>query len=500
MLRILGSRRRLCDGLTRRDMLRAGGLGMLGASLPGLATSQAEASPATDPPRSFGRAKSVILLHLYGSPSQIETFDPKPDAPDEIRGELGVIDSVLPGVRVGELIPKTAKVLDRTTIIRSMSHPFPLHGVAYALTGIPTIDVPLELSPRDGRHWPFFGSVVDFLDTKSERDRPRGMPANMALPFRFSSRRVGEVPRAGPYAAFLGAEYDPIWTDWTGTATRGIRKTLRDMVYDDPDPYIEMSPDSHFVVPSASQLQPEITLDRLHERKTLIDQLDQARADLDRTASGRQFDRYRGMTYDMLASDALRTALDPRREPEETRALYGPSLFGQACLTARRLVEAGTRVVTVFWDEWGLAGTGWDTHWDHFPRMKQELCPPFDQAFYGLITDMDRRGLLDDTLVVLTSEHGRTPKLSDPPQGGGGRNHWSRAYSNVIAGAGVPRGKVVGATDRYAGEVTNTPVSPKDLQATMYHLLGIDHHQMVHDALGRPLPLVEGRVVPELLA
>ncbi|HWA98105.1 MAG TPA: DUF1501 domain-containing protein [Pirellulales bacterium] len=500
MLRILGSRRTFCDGITRRDLLRVGGLGLAGGMLDLAAASKTSASPAAGQPRSFGRAKNVIVLHLYGSPSQLETFDPKPDAPIEIRGELGTIDSALPGCRMGELLPKTATVIDRTTVIRSMCHPYPLHGVAFALTGVPAIDVPMELSPRDPRHWPFFGSVVDFLDTKSGRERTRGVPANMALPFPLSTRRTGEVRRAGPYAAFLGAEYDPIWTDWIGTATRGCKKMLRDEVYEGNDPYVEMSADSHFVVPAASQLQADITLDRLNQRRSLIDQLDQARADLDRTASGKQMDRYRGMTYDMLESNTLRAALDPRREPQATRDLYGPSLFGQACLTARRLVEAGSRVVTVFWDEWGLAGTGWDTHFLHYPRMKEELCPSFDQAFYGMITDMEQRGLLDDTLVVLTSEHGRTPQISTTKQGGGGRNHWSRAYSNVLFGAGIPRGQVVGATDKHASDVTSKPISPKDLLATMYHLLGIDHHQMIHDTLGRPLPLVDGRVVPELLA
>jgi len=155
--------------------------------------------------------------------------------------------------------------------------------------------------------------------------------------------------------------------------------------------------------------------------------------------------------------------------------------------------------VTVFWDEYGVAGSAWDTHFNHYPRMKDELCPGFDQGWYGLITDLDRRGLLDETLVVLTSEHGRTPKISMKVDGGG-RDHWSRAYSSVVAGAGIVRGSVVGATDKQGGDPITRPISPKDLLATMYHLLGIDHHQMVHDALGRPLPLVEGHVINEVLA
>jgi hypothetical protein len=500
MLNILGSPRTLCGGMTRRDLLKVGTLGLAGMTVPEIARLQeAAASDGVERPRSFGKAKNVILIHLYGSPSQIETFDPKPDAPVEIRGELNPIPSSLPGLDVCELLPNAAKVMDRCTVIRSMTHPYPLHGVAFALTGVPAIDVNMELSPRDSRHWPYFASVVDYLDSKKPQpEKPLAVPANMALPFRFSSRRVGEVPRAGPFAAFLGSEYDPIWTDFVGTATKGIEKTLREMVYTENDPYIGLSQNSYFVVPSASNLLPDVTLDRMNTRRSLVSQLEQNRQDLAATASGKQFDRYRQMTYDLLESNELRTALDTRRESPAMRETYGHTLFGYSCLTARRLIEAGSRVVSVFWDEYGVAGTGWDTHWNHYPRMRQELCPGFDQGWYGLITDLDQRGLLEETLVVLTSEHGRTPRISNAK--GGGRDHWSRVYSSVMAGAGVKRGNVVGASDKQGGEVAKRPVSPKDMLATMYHLLGIDHHTLVHDALGRPLPLVEGKVVPEVLA
>ncbi|MBI2825837.1 MAG: DUF1501 domain-containing protein [Planctomycetia bacterium] len=500
MLRILGSTRTACDGISRRELLRAGGLGLAGLGLADLVRLQdAAAAAGHERPRSFGRAKAVILLHLYGSPSQIEFVDPKPNAPVEIRGELGSIPSSLPGCDVCELLPNFAKVMDRTTVLRSVTHPYPVHGVAFALTGVPSIDVPMELSPRDARHWPFFGSVVDYIESQRPRAPGRRMPNNLALPFRFSSRRVGEVPRAGPYAAFLGSEYDPIWTDFVGEATKGLTKTLQQQRFDDNDPYIGLSPDSHFVVPAATSLQAEITLDRLDRRRSLLVQLDQARADLAAaTTSARQFDRYRQMTYSMLESDDLRAALDVRREPAATRAMYGQTLFGQACLAARRLVEGGSRMVTVFWDEFGLAGSGWDTHWNHYPRMRQELCPGLDLAWYGLIADLDRRGMLDDTLVVCTSEHGRTPHIANVE--GGGRDHWSRVYSALMAGGGTARGRVVGASDRHGGDVADRPVSPKDMLATMYHLLGIDHHTIVRDMQGRPLPLVDGEVIGEALA
>ena len=502
MLRILGSTRKLCSGMTRRDLLRIGGLGLAGMSLADLAAWQSAAAAEPAPrPKSFGRAKSIILIHLYGAPSQIEFVDPKPDAPLEIRGELGSIPSSLPGCRVCELLPNFANVMDRTTVLRSLTHPYPLHGVAYALTGVPTLDLPAELNPRDPRNWPYFGSVVDYLEAQREKagQAPRrAVPANVALPFKFSSRRVGEVPRAGPYATFLGAEYDPVWTDYVGTATKGLAKTLADKRFDDNDPYIGLSADSYFYVPAATNLSEDVTLDRLQRRRSLVTQLDEARRDLAASARGRQLNRYRQMTYELLESDKLRDALDLRKEDSAIRDLYGPTLFGQSCLAARRLVEAGSKIVSVFWDEYGLAGSGWDTHYNHYARMKQELCPGLDQAWYGLITDLDQRGLLDDTLVVCTSEHGRTPKITTGQ--GGGRDHWSRVYASLLAGGGTKRGHIVGASDKQGGDVLERAMSPKDLLATMYHLLGIDHHQMIHDNLGRPLPLVEGEVISEALA
>ena len=496
MLNILGSSKQLCGGLTRRDALRVGGLGLAGISLPDLFALQ-DASAKDSALPGFGRAKSIILIHLYGAPSQLEWADMKPDAPVEIRGELDGIQSNLPGCDVCELLPYHAQVMDRVTVLRSLTHPHPIHGVAYALTGVPSIDVAMELSPRDSRHWPFFGSVVDYVTSRS-RTRPADVPCNIALPFQFSSRRRGEVPRAGPYGAFFGSQFDPVWTEFAGTATRGHTKTLGEDVYTDNDPYMGVAEDCHFFVPAATRVETSVTIDRLDRRKSLLTQLNEARPGLYESAAGRELGRHQQAALSILESDRLAHALDVRREPTPTRNLYGDALFGQACLAARRLVEVGTRVATVFWDEYGLAGTGWDTHWNHYPRMKNELCPGFDRGWYGLITDLDQRGLLDETLVVCTSEHGRTPKLNK--QKGGGRDHWSRVYTSLIAGAGVRRGHVVGASDRHGSDVADHPVSPKDLLATMYHLLGIDPHLTIVDRTGRPLPLVDGKVISDALA
>jgi uncharacterized protein (DUF1501 family) len=289
-----------------------------------------------------------------------------------------------------------------------------------------------------------------------------------------------------------------VWTEFVGRATKSLTKTLRDMTYTDNDPYIEIADDGHFSLPSSAALQPEVTLDRLNRRQSLLDQLNSVLPNLAKSVASRSLTRHQQAAVALLESGQLARALDVRHEPSETRELYGMTLFGQASLAARRLVEAGSRVVTVFWDEYGLAGSGWDTHWNHYPRMKQELCPGFDRAWYGLVTDLDRRGLLDDVLVVCTSEHGRTPKINSA--NGGGRDHWSNVYTSLLAGGGSARGRVVGASDKIGAEVADRPISPKDLLATMYYLLGIDPHTTIRGPAGRPLPLVEGQVISEALA
>jgi hypothetical protein len=481
-------------------MLQAGALGFFGLGLADffrLTSLQASARPGS-PRRHFGRAKSCILLHLYGSPSQLETWDMKPDAPLEIRGELRPIRSNVAGLDVCELLPNLARVMDRTTVVRSMTHPYPIHGVAYALTGVPQIDIPMELNPHDSRHWPFVGSVVDYVTRQAAGGKPRHVPDNIALPFPFSSQRAGEVPRAGPYAAFLGGAYNPIWTEFHGKATRSVIKTLQDQRTEVWEPYRGITPESGFELATATRLPADMTLDRLNRRSTLVEQFDHSRRELDRSASGRNLDRYREMARSIIGSDKIRTALDLGREPFRLRESYGMTLFGQSCLAARRLVEAGSRFVTVFWDEYGLAGSGWDTHQDHYPRMKDELLPGLDRAWAGLIADLDARGLLDETLVLCVSEHGRTPKLQNVP--GGGRDHWSQAYSCIFAGGGMARGRVVGKTDKVAGTVVDRPVSPKDILATLYYLMGIDPRTTTQDRTGRPVQLVDGSVVQEMLA
>ena len=494
MLRILGSNKVFCDGLTRRDLLHIGALTPLGLTLSGWAAARSSAEAQSN--RGFGTAKRCILLYLWGSPSQLDTFDPKPDAPAEIRGSLNSLSTSLPGVRIGEILPRIAKLLHRTTVLRSLTHPYPVHGTAFATTGVPSTDIPMESNPRDSRHWPFIGSVVDHLAERAN-GKPPSIPRNFGLPFPFGSKRG--PARSGPFGGFLGPAYDTVWSEFRA---KGTREILRDSGESNSpkamvaDPYLGILPTDRF--DSAPPVE-GITLDRLNQRASLLTQLDSARRRLDSQASLQPFDRHRELAFSVLTSGKLRDALDIQREPAKLRDRYGMTLFGQSCLAARRLLEAGGTFVTVCWDEYGLVNTGWDTHVHLVPRLKDELGPGLDNAFAALLEDLDARGMLDDTAIVVLSEHGRTPQMQKVS--GGGRDHWSRAYSALFAGGGFGAGRVVGRTDRIGGDVAETPFSPKDVVATLFHLLGIDPSGAIHDRLGRPYPIGgSGRVRPELLA
>ncbi|MBX3398377.1 MAG: DUF1501 domain-containing protein [Gemmataceae bacterium] len=490
MLRILGSKKIFCDGLTRRDLLHVGTLAPLGLTLahPALASS-----PDTSK-NGFGSAKRCIFLYLWGSPSQQDTLDPKPDAPKEIRGPLGSIPTKLPGVRVGEIFPRIAAMLDRVTVLRSLTHPFPIHGTSFATTAVPMTDLPLEGNPRDSRQWPFMGSVVDYL-AERENPKPTGIPRNYWLPFPFGSKRG--PARSGPFGGFLGPAYDPVAAEFRAKGTKVVPRDSGAGEKPTPmiaDPYINVLPTDRF---ESYSLGSELTLDRMGGRSSLLDQLDDARRELD-SSPIQALGRHRELALSVLTSGKLRDALDVQREPEKLRARYGYSLFGQSCLVARRVLEAGGKFVTVCWDEYGLVNTGWDTHVHMESRLKDELGPGLDNAFSALLEDLDARGMLQDTAIVVMSEHGRTPRIQNVT--GGGRDHWSRAYSAMFAGAGFAKGRVIGRTDKHGGDVMEKPFSPKDVVATIFHLLGIDPHAEIPDRIGRPYRIGGiGRVREELL-
>lgn len=501
MLRIVGSPQPTNDRATRREVLRAGGLGAAGLALADLLrlAGPSPARAATGTAATFGRAKSCIILYLYGAASQLETFDPKPAAPAEIRNQFDTIATAVPGLHVSEHLPRLARVLDRATVVRSMCHPYNIHSAAYTLTGAPVVDVAMELNPYDNRHWPYLGSVLDYLAERGAAARSTSaIPGSMALPFPFSSRSP-EFTRGGPYGGFLGRKYDPVWTEFEGQATRRVDRWRGNVDHSVEDPYLGIAPGGRFTLQGASILPTDITLDRLAARRSLLDQFDRQRRDLHETAAGQTHDRFQDMAFSLIGSDRVRAALDLERESSALRERYGRTLFGQATLAARRLIEAGCRLTTVFWDEIVTANSAWDTHFDQVERLRDELLPGLDRALATLLVDLEERGMLDSTLVCCLTEHGRTPRLENVR--GGGRGHWSRAYSCLFAGGGIGAGRVIGRTDKQAGDVIERPVSPKDVLATIYHLLGVDPATLVHDRLGRPYPLMaEGHVVPELLS
>jgi len=256
---------------------------------------------------------------------------------------------------------------------------------------------------------------------------------------------------------------------------------------------------SHKFAKAGIELPADITLERMHERCALMGRLDAARQGLQRVQGGRSWNRFREMAFDMITSPDCATALDVTREAKAVREKYGYTSFGQGALAARRLVESGVRVVTLYWDEYGPANTVGDTHVNNFPRLKEGLCPTLDQVYSTLLDDLDQRGMLDDTLVLLMSEHGRTPRIGNKP--GGSREHWSHAYCGLFAGAGIRRGQVFGETDAHAGYPSLRPLDPKDILATIYHVMGFDPTKArTYDRLTRPHPLLPfGNMVPEML-
>jgi hypothetical protein len=328
------------------------------------------------------------------------------------------------------------------------------------------------------------------------------VPRNIGLPFQFSTYSQF-FRRAGPYGAFLGSGYNPVWTEFDGQATKSVKRVsffdgLKDVEVQDP--YLGITPASRLRLSATARPLPELTLDRMDRRRSLVQQLEDARGQIEETASSRSLDRFTAMAYSLLTSEEMVRALDVGLEPMHLREQYGMTLFGQSALTARRLLEAGCPLVSVFWDEYKVVNTAWDTHFDHFSRLGDELLPAFDAAVSSLLMDLEVRGLLDETLVLCLTEHGRTPKI-DGKTRGGGRDHWSEAYSIMLAGAGIRPG-VLGASDATGAFVKQRPVSPQDILATVYHLKSIDPETTtIPDRLDRPVRLTEhGKIVPELLS
>jgi hypothetical protein len=448
--------------LSRREWLGVGGVPMLGLSLSTLLQPRAAAAPGPD--RTFERAKNLIYLFLAGGPSQFETFDPKPDAPAEIRGVFQPIATRVPGVRFCELLPRTAAVADKLAVVRSMSTLDPNHesGGYWVHTGYRYTGPNMRaVHPTD---WPCLGSVVKMLKPST-----RVPFTTVMLPEPIVANPNVYLP--GQNAGFLGRRWDP--------------ELFR------CDPAAPGFQIEGFDTPG------DLPSGRLSARQGLLEQFERAGRAAEAAVQDQQ--RCRQEAMQVLLSGAVRKAFDLEQEPAAVRDRYGRGKWAQSVLLARRLIEAGVRMVFVNWPrEPGDLSAGnplWDTHSANNARMKDILCPQFDRGFPALIEDLSDRGLLDETLVVAIGEMGRTPLFN----GGGGRDHWGNVFSFAMAGAGVKVGQVYGASDRKGAEVLDNRVQPPDLTATIFHLLGIGHNAVFHDRFGRPFPVTQGQPVAGLL-
>ncbi|MGE0607149.1 MAG: DUF1501 domain-containing protein [Pirellulales bacterium] len=466
MLSISTQRISQCDSVSRREWLRAGGIGSAGLMLPQLLRGRAiaqelGAAPGRPMDGVFGRAKSCILLFLFGAPAHQDLWDLKPEAPVDVRGEFRPIDSNVPGIWLGEHLPKTAQTAQRLAILRSVSHPDNTHTVAmhYMLTGQRHIR-PATNPQNEPSDFPTFGAVLQHL-----RGGQRTLPAGISLNAPANQVSANNHIFPGFFAGWLGAAHDPLFipNDPSGEDFR-------------PFPSIEESAAGRFA-----------------QRRGLLAEVDARRAQLAAAAGERAYDRHYERAFQLVTSASARAAFDLSREQPTLREHYGRSPFGQGCLLARRLVEGGVPLVTV---NWARDDAFWDTHKDNFNLLKNSLLPPFDAGYSALLEDLDQRGLLNETLVVCLGEFGRTPKINNVA----GRDHWAACNSVVLAGAGIRGGQVVGASDRLAAYPATAPITPGDLAATIYHALGIDHHLELRDSLSRPHFLTTGRPLLELWA
>jgi hypothetical protein len=455
--------------LGRREFLRVGSLPLLGLGLPELLRARSRSSP-----NRRGRAKACIVLFMWGGPAQQDTWDMKPAAPAEYRGEFKPIATNVPGIQICEHLPRLARHADKLALLRAMTHDDVNHTTSthYLLTG--------RGLPRQGatlsEDWPGYGAVLSRL----------GRGKGLLPPF---VSMMPKVPNGAPRfveeshgqgAGWLGPMYDPLRIDSDASK---------------PDYSVgELS------------LSAEVPAGRTRRRQELLGKLDVQRRRLAQRMEVAAAGSHQDRAFSILSAREAVNAFDLTREPMSVRERYGMNIHGQAVLQARRLVEAGVPLVTVFWQNDGITNVSvyWDTHSRNFIDLKTRLCPATDQAFTALLEDLEARGMLDDTLIVWTGEMGRTPRVGQSVPGGAGagrdgRDHWAKVFTSVLAGGGIKGGTVHGASDRYAAYPAMNPTSPADLAATVYHCLGVDLHTMIHDRLNRPMSLCEGEPIQAVL-
>ena len=457
---------RPCGGpqYSRREWLRVGGLGALGLTLPTLlgvtGSTRAAAASSSVAAGRFGQAKSCILLFLAGGPPQHETFDPKPDAPSEVRDVFRSIPTSVPGTHFCETLPYTARVMHRLTVIRSMATDIDAHSTsgAFMLTGYEPA-TKAENVPPGPQDWPSLAAVVGAMKPST-----RSPMSSVVLPEIIAND--GNIVWPGQDGGFMGSVWHPLVMRCDPTQV--------------PIP-----------IEGLTRLD-DISEVRLEDRRALLAQMDAQAAAVMRSEQTASWDRVHGKAFELLHATASRRAFELEREPAALRSAYGAHKFGQSALLARRLVEAGTRLVQVNWPREGKAEVAgsplWDTHANNASRVRDVLCPQFDRTFATLIKDLQDRGLLDETLVIAMGEFGRSPKINAV----GGRDHWGSCFSLALAGGGVPGGLVLGSSDRIGAYPDSRLLRPRDLAATVFHLLGLSPSAEFLDPLGRPRPVTDG--------
>jgi uncharacterized protein (DUF1501 family) len=478
----------LCDAetkMTRRDLLRIGGSTILGLSLGQLLGLSARASDSLGSGGpGWGRARSIIMLYLQGGPSHIDLWDPKENVPDKIKSPFAPIPTRIPGVHFTELLPHLARINDKFTMIRSMSYtPNGLFNHTAAIyqimTGYTTDKVSPsgQLEPPNSKDFPNFGSNIIRL-------KPVTDPV---LPFVMLPRPLQEsnVVGKGGTAGFLGKAFDPYY------------------LYPDGDD-MDMTKMDH-VKTDDLKLPQEVFAMRLERRAQLRNTLHDAMPEIDKAVERYNLDEYYQRALNLVISGKARQAFDLAQESDTTRGRYGRNTFGQSCLLARRLVEAGTRVVEVVWPKVANSDNhSWDVHVGLYQRMKNQAAPMLDQGLSALFEDLDQRGLLDETLVVAVGEFGRSPEKGVSTSGNSnspdGRDHWPYCYTSVIGGAGIRRGYVHGSSDKTASSPVEDPVHPTELLATIYHAFGINPATLVYNHLNQPRELVKAEAITRLFS
>ncbi|WP_010584910.1 DUF1501 domain-containing protein [Schlesneria paludicola] len=463
MLSVLGRGATLCDGVSRREILRAGGLSLLGLGMPRwLAAKDGGGGNRSS------RAKSVILFNLLGGPSHIDMFDLKPDAPVEIRGEFTGINTSVPGLSICELMPRLSQWMHKATLIRTFSHMFNSHDPLPIMTGFTDDKPSAQALPTDP---PDIGAICQYLGMG-----PNDLPGAVCMPCFPGSGQKGHR-RRGPYGGFLGKQYDPVFTLCKPTFEREPK-------FADYDPVM---PIGQPFPPTADSL-PEMSIQRLDGRKSLVAQIDRNFALAQSSRAIDTMSDAQRRAFLMLTSDRARDAFDLNLESNATRQAYGQNLVGSSLLIARRLVESGVPYISVHQEIFDHYGHAYDMHSNNFGMLKNLNLPLLDQVIPALLSDLDARGLLDSTLVVVMGEMGRTPKVN----GTAGRDHWPQCGFSLLIGGGVQQGLVYGTTDKIGAYPTSNAVSPADLVATIYELMGINPHLTVPDRTGRPIEIAHG--------